>query len=50
VRLTLCKYDKVALKRIRTPIFAELSSSDIDEFRKEAYMMSRYVVGIVIIA
>ena len=30
----------VAVKRMR-PVFAELSNKDIEEFNKEAYMMSR---------
>lgn len=32
---------QVAVKQMRTPVFMHLSASDIEEFRKEAYMMSR---------
>ena len=32
---------QVALKKLRSPMFMQLSATDIEEFRKEAYMMSR---------
>ena len=32
---------QVALKKLRTPMFMQLTANDIVEFRKEAYMMSR---------
>lgn len=32
---------QVALKKLRNPMFMQLTTSDIEEFRKEAYMMSR---------
>ncbi len=34
---------QVALKQMRSPLFAEITQNDIEEFRKEAYMMSRCV-------
>jgi predicted Ser/Thr protein kinase len=33
---------QVAVKQMRSPLFAELTQSDVEQFRKEAYMMSRY--------
>lgn len=32
---------QVAVKQMRSPLFIDLTQNDIDEFRKEAYMMSR---------
>ena len=32
---------QVAVKKMRSPLFMELTQNDIEEFRKEAYMMSR---------
>ena len=32
---------QVALKKLRNPMFMQLTVNDIEEFRKEAYMMSR---------
>jgi serine/threonine protein kinase len=32
---------QVALKKLRNPMFMQLTTDDIEEFRKEAYMMSR---------
>lgn len=36
---------QVAVKQMRSPVFLQLSENDIEEFRKEAYMMSRSVVA-----
>lgn len=33
---------QVAVKQMRSPVFLQLSEHDIEEFRKEAYMMSRW--------
>jgi proprotein convertase subtilisin/kexin type 5 len=35
---------QVALKQMRSPLFQNITQHDIEEFRKEAYMMSRYAV------
>ena len=35
---------QVAVKQMRSPLFMELTQNDIEEFRKEAYMMSRFVL------
>jgi hypothetical protein len=32
---------QVAVKRLRAPLFAALTQADVEEFRREAYMMSR---------
>ena len=32
---------QVAVKQMRSPLFVDLTQNDIEEFRKEAYMMSR---------
>ena len=32
---------QVAVKQMRTPVFLQFTDNDIEEFRKEAYMMSR---------
>jgi hypothetical protein len=32
---------QVAVKQMRAPVFMQLSDKDIEEFRSEAYMMSR---------
>lgn len=32
---------QVAVKQMRSPVFMQLTENDIEEFRKEAYMMSR---------
>ena len=34
---------QVAVKQMRSPLFEDITQNDIEEFRKEAYMMSRCI-------